>query len=233
MPRKNVRLSKTTTKTKPKKKTVYLRRGFESIAPVFPGRSIFPYEKWATLKYVEGYITVDPPIGSSSAFIMRANDLFDPNLTSTGHQPTGFDQYMAMYNKFVVYASKIKVVAFTTDTETLDTVVGVTVYDSSTTQSTVENYLEQPMCDWRVVPAGAGAQPVTFSTAWNARAFSGTDPKTNDLLHGNSTTSPSKQWYYHVFVGATGAAENPGSVKYTIEVEYLVKFFEPKSQTIS
>jgi len=38
---------------------------------------------------------------------------------------------MALYNKFVVYASKIKVTGFAPDSETLDTVVGVAVRDGT------------------------------------------------------------------------------------------------------
>ena len=81
--------------------------------------------------------------------------------------------------------------------------------DSSATQSTTENYLEQALTDWKVVPAGSGANTVTMSTAFSAAAFSGTSIKTNDLLHGTASASPGKQWYYHCFCGATGAAENP------------------------
>ena len=105
--------------------------------------------------------------------------------------------------------------------------------DNTTTQSTSENYLEQALTDWRVVPAGNGANPVTVSTAFNASAFSGTSIRTNDLLHGTASAPPGKNWYYHIFCGATGSAENPVAMKFSIEIEYYVKFFEPKSQTIS
>ena len=228
----NAKRTKTSKKTT-KKNSWVLRNGFSRAKPIFPGRSVFPYQKFATLKYCEAYVTVDAPIGSSSAFIMRANDIYDPNFTGVGHQPTGFDQYMAMYNKFVVYDSKIKVVAYATDSEVLDTVVGVAIMDNTTTQSTSENYLEQALTDWRVVPAGNGANPVTVSTAFNASAFSGTSIRTNDLLHGTASAPPGKNWYYHIFCGATGSAENPVAMKFSIEIEYYVKFFEPKSQTIS
>lgn len=218
---------------KTRRRTDYqVRKGFETIVPKFP-KSVFPYSKWATLKYSEAYITVNPAIGAASAYVLAANDLYDPNVTGTGHQPTGFDQYMAMYNKFVVYASKIKAVAYSPDAEANDTVGGVAVYDSNSIQIVTENYMEQALTDWKVIPGGAGAQPISVNTAFNARDFSGTDPKDNDLLHGTGGASPSKKWFYHLFVGATGSSEDPGSIKWTIEVEYLVKFFEPKSQTIS
>ena len=83
----NVKRTKTAKKAT-KKNSWIVRRGFSTANPVFPGRSVFPYQKFATLKYCESYVTVNPPVGSSSAFIMRANDIYDPNLTGVGHQPT-------------------------------------------------------------------------------------------------------------------------------------------------
>ena len=38
-----------------------------------------------------------------------ANGAFDPNLTGVGHQPRGFDQFMAGYETFTVTGSKISV----------------------------------------------------------------------------------------------------------------------------
>ena len=131
------------TKTVAKRKSTWKsRQGFEKYLVAFP-KSVFPFQRYATLKYCEAYTDVNPGAGQSSALIMRANDVYDPNRTAVGHQPTGFDQYMAMYNKFCVEASKIKVVAYTDDSNTLDTVVGVALMDSDTTQTTTEIYMEQ------------------------------------------------------------------------------------------
>jgi len=229
MPAKRQRVSK---KNARKSNNWKFRQGFENKIVKFP-RTIVPFATYTTLKYCEGAINIDPAIVSSNAYVFRCNDLYDPNYTGTGHQPTGFDQLMALYNKFVVYASKIKVTGFAPDSETLDTVVGVAVRDGTSITTTLEEYMEQTNTDWAVVPGGAGATPFTVKTAFDLTKWSSTSPRTNDLVHGTSGAGPSKLWYYHVFNGATGAAENPSALKATIEIEYKVKFFEPKSLSVS
>jgi len=44
--------------------------------------------------------------GSEHAW--RLNSLFDPDFTAVGHQPRGFDQMAAIYNKYVVYKVHIQ-----------------------------------------------------------------------------------------------------------------------------
>lgn len=222
------RAKRTTTR---KRKTWKSKNAFELVRPVFT-RTAFPASKITTLKYTEGYITVDAPVGSSAGYVFRANGLFDPNYTGTGHQPLGFDQWCAMYNRYVVLASKIKVTFYATDTETLDVVAGVAVYDTTTTASSIEKYMEQPMASWTVIPAGAGADTKTCYAAFDVKTFNGNLPL-DDVLQGNPSSDPGRLWYYHVFCGATGAAENPGALKATLEIEYKVKFFSPVTLALS
>jgi len=74
---------KTTTKRRAKGKSWVRRRGFEMTRPLF-AKSVFPYEKWATLKYCEGYVTINPAVGSCTAYVFSANSPYDPNVTGVG-----------------------------------------------------------------------------------------------------------------------------------------------------
>ena len=69
-------------------------------------RSPVPLKMAATLLYSD-QITLNPAAGTVSKHVFSANGLFDPNITGVGHQPRGFDQYMALYNHYTVIGARI------------------------------------------------------------------------------------------------------------------------------
>lgn len=223
-----------TTKTKKVAKRDYKKfNAFEFYRPKGP-RTVIPPKQTTVLKYSEVYVGINPAVGSAAAYVFACIDARDPNVTGVGHQPTGFDQWMALYNRFTVLQSKIKATFYTVDTETLDTVVGIAIFDGSTTTTTTEKYMEQPNTSWAVLPAGAGADTVTCYANFDLKTFSSSKVLyDNDLFQGSSTVSPGRNWYYHLFAGATGAAEDPATVKASVEIEYLISFYEPKTLDIS
>ncbi len=50
---------------------------------------------------------------TGSEYVFRLNSLYDPDLTGTGHQPYGFDQFAALYSRYKVDRVHIDVL-FTT-----------------------------------------------------------------------------------------------------------------------
>lgn len=70
----------------------------------------FPNTKLVRHKYVE---TITHPAGaaagSRSYYQFSCNDMYDPNVTSTGHQPLFRDEMAAQYNFYTVLSSRIKV----------------------------------------------------------------------------------------------------------------------------
>lgn len=67
---------------------------------------MFPSRKQVVLRYVEDF-TLNPGSASVATYIFRANSLFDPNYTSTGHQPMFFDTYASIYAGYKVRHSTI------------------------------------------------------------------------------------------------------------------------------
>ncbi len=60
-----------------------------------------------TMKYHETYSPTITNIMNTQVY--RANSIFDPAVAVGGHQPRGFDQFMALYTEWVVLSSTISV----------------------------------------------------------------------------------------------------------------------------
>lgn len=62
------------------------------------------------LKYCEA-LNVTTSVPGYAVYSFNLNGLFDPNQTGTGHQPRGYDQLTALYQRYRVYHTKWQVLA--------------------------------------------------------------------------------------------------------------------------
>jgi len=82
----------------------------------------FPARKRLTLKYADTY-GLASTTGSVATQQFRVNSLFDPDLTNTGHQPRGFDQWCSAtgpYQNYRVLEHRAVVKAIVTSNNTVD-----------------------------------------------------------------------------------------------------------------
>ncbi len=61
------------------------------------------------LTYHSSYDRADTATANAITQQFRGNSCFDPDYTGTGHQPLGFDQFMALYASYRVMSFKITV----------------------------------------------------------------------------------------------------------------------------
>jgi len=66
-------------------------------------------------------------------YVFRLNSLFDPDLTSTGHQPFGFDQLALFYGSYRVHACTVSLEWHSSDAD--DVLCAFTVQSGQNTQS--------------------------------------------------------------------------------------------------
>jgi len=59
--------------------------------------------------YYEYQIPLTGTSGALDTHYFRANSVYDPDVTGTGHQPVGFDQAMLLFEQFVVFKATITV----------------------------------------------------------------------------------------------------------------------------
>jgi hypothetical protein len=182
-----------------------------------------------TLRYAQ----VKTPTGATNVFTLRGNGLFDPDATGAGSQPTGFDEYMAIYKNFRVIGSKCTAVMSS----------GSTTFGSGTSLIAVrwdDNSGAVPASSSDVLAqrnsvysfnTGIGA-PVSRVTA-QCRTDKATrlSPSSPDLM-GSASADPTVQWHWHVTVNSIDASSTPSGRLYVI-VEYDVEFFGMKTLLLS
>lgn len=96
---------------------------------------MFPARKTVSLRYVENF-TLNAGNGSTASYVFRVNGAYDPNYSSTGHQPMFFDTYSAIYGSYKVCMASITFIC--TDNHIVN--VGVPDIASGTTTGATQYY---------------------------------------------------------------------------------------------
>jgi len=187
---------------------------------------IFPAKVKKHLRYSTTF-QLTCTAGAVASYVFRANDLFDPDFTSTGHQPMGFDQMMLSYNHFVVAAARIKVTC-RNKTNTTPFTVCIRQDASSTPLTVIDRILEFG----GLVTADIdtfGATSTTLELAIDIARLQGlTHPLmiADPTLRGDAATSPTEVTYFHIQCWDTAAATS--TCNFDVILEQLAYFIEPR-----
>jgi hypothetical protein len=165
--------------------------------------------------------------------VLRANDLFDPEFTGTGHQPMGFDQLMTWYNHFVVVHARL-VCTFKNTANTSPTVC-IRQDGDSTPITVIDRIVELGGCvmdtlSLKNVYGGDSVLEMSLDIA-KLQGVSRSAITSDPSLQGNAAASPAEVTYFHIqmwdSVGATGSC--------TVDVilEQVAIFLEPRDITES
>lgn len=198
-------------------------------------RTGFPRTQVVKLKYVEGF-TVDPGVGIAGTYAFRANSVYDPNATGTGHQPMNFDLWSQLYNHYVVIGAKIKVHVYPSSVAGNGGVVqGIMLTDDMTYTTHIGTIMENNLCRYRHTGLGPinSYNGVTVSKTFSSKKFfTITNITDNTGRIGSATNNnPTEQAFFVFFLGAPPDNNTDWGVhNCTAEIEYIVLFSEPKEQ---
>lgn len=182
------------------------------------------------MRYVEEF-ALDPGLGSVASYIFRANGLYDPNFSGTGHQPYGFDQWMTYYNQFTVLGSRIKAIFRNYSSASANGImVGLQLKDSATVDQTNPNdIIEQGRSKWRLLqPAGGTGDQQTVVKGFSTKRFFQCRDDLDDIYRGSASADPTEQAYYHVIAGGFNASDDPVAIRCQVIIDYAVKLNGPK-----
>lgn len=187
----------------------------------------FPKRVTCTLKYATS-VSVASTIGAVNSHLFSCNGMYDPDITSTGHQPLYFDQLMAIYDHYTVIGSKLRVRACP---NTLNQIGAVAIFvndDTTTSITDIATISEQSSgTQLKVLPIGIN-EPVLLNSSWSAKQTFGGSVLGNDNLQGTASSNPTEQSYYQICYQDLGAATT--TCRFIVEIEYIAVFDELKDQ---
>lgn len=190
--------------------------------PLFPPRS-----RVMMLSFTEvGQMTSGTV--QAGSYVFSANGLYDPNITSTGAQPAGFDQMMVFYEHYTVLRAKIRVV-YKNQSTTLFESVSLAARADPTPVTDIPTIMESGNAQYTklaVNPATGCMKELSMSV--DIAKFSGIpDLLDNSECRGSVASNPTEQTYFHVSVWNS---ETVGTVTcfFELRIEYYVVFSEPR-----
>lgn len=194
--------------------------------PIPRGLSGFAREQIRTLHYTDNFSILNTA-GGLSEYSFRANSLYDPNYSGTGHQPFGFDQIAAFYNHYDVLSSTIKITMLCPNGGyTASVVTGVYLSDDTSAYSDWRTYSEAKRGTMKIHPPYFAGASVTKSSYDKKIFFSkSADPGETTAL---VTTNPTEEVLFHVWQQPVDQSSTTAAYQYIAEMTFTVRFFEPK-----
>lgn len=192
------------------------------------GGSIVPDRLRTKLKYTSLF-SVTSTSGAIQYQLMAGNGCFDPDITGSGHQPQGFDQYAALYQRYVCRGSAIKV-SVNSNTAGSNYIFSVRpTSDVNDFSSNMSVEVEKSYVKWKVGTQSNPARPIKMYRS-TAKMEGVPNLKTliSDDYSAPFTANPTALWYW--IVSASNAdQQTTTNFNYYVEVTYYVEFYDRKT----
>lgn len=202
-------------------------------------RCTIPYTTVAKLRYCTVKEVSFGDVAISTDYMFSANGCYDPDVSGAGHQPRGFDQFMAMYDHYTVIGSKIRVTATNTSDVLASTPICVALVQTDNNSSLGGLTWEDIMERGDISKATLGHPEGDNSVVHVSRGFATKKffhrGINDDTLRGSNIANPSEGAFFHIVpaIASVLGVGNARHVTLQITVDYIVKFTEPKQPPVS
>jgi len=211
-----------------KKNTGYILRkqgaysNFES-----PRIGFLDPHKYVRLKYSDIFSFSLATITGTNQ-LMNLNSLFDPDRTGVGHQPYGYDQLSALYNRYRVLKTSWKITFHAEATGFYIVVVPTngTLATAITNQASYSTACEVPPAVVKAQGTGANSVIVRGSIALNdLNGCTKVEYLADDRFESQVGASPTELMILNI--GNYNPAGTSVNIDYTVEMEFFVDFHDP------
>lgn len=187
--------------------------------------------------------------GAPGFYVLSGNSLFDPDVSGTGHQPMGFDQWTAFYAQYLVMGCKVKATYSITTGSTAPTqnckfslTPLASDVDSSviTGMTDISNVIETPGSKFRQGNIVGGGPSFTLQNYMPTHKVDGVnrmkvliDDQYAGLMGGLGVgSSPTNNWRWILGIQPT---DNSSTITgyVTFQLTYYAKLFDRKPLSLS
>lgn len=211
---------KRTTRRKPLRR-IFRRSGPSKVIVRGAGK-VFADRYFCNLRY--NYVSTMVPAAVTDYRQLAVNGAFDPYLGVGGGQPMGFDQLSALYLKYRIHSSKIRIKAC--NLTAIPVALIVYPESSSSAPVSIENDREQRYSKEKLISAVTAGGTTTLNHAISVKKLFGTK-QLDDIYSGIcATANPSATAAWNVAVYSVDGTTNV-SVPVQIMVEYNIEFYDP------
>jgi len=203
----------------------------EVIENGIPGYRALKYR--CKLNYYD-QITLSTGAGSAGTYIYSCNGLYDPDITSTGHQPMPFDSLMLSYEHYCV-TSAVCTVNFKNASTTNTIGVSISLNAGQTPITVVQQLVENGVLVRDRLPVSPSSDTIkTLSMPTRIGKF-GSVPQLldNPEYNGSVAGNPVEQSYFHISAWCPDGVSVVSGIVCEVFIVYDAWFFEPRKNSVS
>lgn len=189
-----------------------------------------PTKKVVSMRYCSNG-TIASTSGILQVHVFSANNLYDPDVTGTGHQPMGHDTMATLYNHYVVLGSKITVQWGQVNTSggTGNLMVGCYLDDDSTVPYTgYSGLIESRKGTSKLITLQRNA--ISTTSKFSAKKFFNVnDVKDNFTRLGGDFGNPPGDAANFILWVQSQDISTTNTAYFTVIIDYIVACSEPRS----
>lgn len=203
--------------------------GFSGAGPSGYTQQFMPDSLRRTLRYSD-YSALPGTTGALGSWIFSANGLYDPDVSIGGHQPFGFDQIMAFYNRYTVLSARITVDAIAVSVPIF---LGVAVSPSSSAvYSNYSTYIESGLTSFRILEDPTPATNRVTTSVDIARFTGKVDLVDDPDYSGTTAANPVSQLNFHVLIQDVNKSST-ANAEVSVVIDFDCLFQLPRTLTAS
>lgn len=171
--------------------------------------------------------TLDANSISASTYTYTLNGLYDPDISGSGHQPMGFDQFSGLYQQYKVLGAKVTIEACGPPVTTLsEQYIGIQFHENASyAPANIVQIIERGRERHAVL--GGQNNKTRLTMFWSAKKWYGKINYSGFTTAGTISANPTELAYVSAFVTRAENGENPDPMTYVITIDYIVEWFGP------